>query len=153
MVELWLEADLVAAQHQVVFILDYRMEFRVYPGAGAPFGRVMTGQPISNDSQDWHWYLNGDFMVVKVTDAEAAVPVKVIEPKMIVMDLHCLVMVETGASAVPNQPMMERGTGNTMAQLKASRTGRTCYCGSCSTYNQINEWRENLTNPLNLKEL
>ncbi|ETQ75364.1 hypothetical protein P667_3988, partial [Acinetobacter baumannii UH5107] len=37
-------------------------------GAGAPFGRVMTGQPISNDSQDWRWYLNGDFMVVKVTD-------------------------------------------------------------------------------------
>ncbi|HFG4619062.1 TPA: host specificity factor TipJ family phage tail protein, partial [Acinetobacter baumannii] len=42
-------------------------------GAGAPFGRVMTGQPITNDSQDWRWYLNGDFMVVKVTDAEASV--------------------------------------------------------------------------------
>ncbi|MFY6880495.1 phage tail protein, partial [Acinetobacter baumannii] len=45
-------------------------------GAGAPFGRVMTGQPITNDSQDWRWYLNGDFMVVKVTDAEASVPGK-----------------------------------------------------------------------------
>ncbi|EMT96072.1 bacteriophage protein, partial [Acinetobacter baumannii ABNIH10] len=45
-------------------------------GAGAPFGRVMTGQPITNDSQDWRWYFNGDFMVVKVTDAEATVPGK-----------------------------------------------------------------------------
>ncbi|CVI01152.1 hypothetical protein AMPH_12357 [Acinetobacter baumannii] len=36
----------------------------------------MTGQPITSDSQDWRWYLNGDFMVVKVTDAEAAVPGK-----------------------------------------------------------------------------
>ena len=26
-------------------------------GAGAPFGRVMTGQPISNDSQDYRLYL------------------------------------------------------------------------------------------------
>ncbi|WP_109847080.1 host specificity factor TipJ family phage tail protein [Acinetobacter baumannii] len=45
-------------------------------GAGAPFGRVMTGQPIYNDTQDWRWYFNGDFMVVKVTDAEAVIPGK-----------------------------------------------------------------------------
>lgn len=41
-------------------------------GAGAPFGRVMTGQPIYNDTQDWRWYFTGGYlMVVKVTDAEA----------------------------------------------------------------------------------
>ncbi|URM40009.1 host specificity factor TipJ family phage tail protein [Acinetobacter sp. AS23] len=46
-------------------------------GAGAPFGRVMTGQPIYNDTQDWRWYLNGGYlMVVKVTDAEAVIPGK-----------------------------------------------------------------------------
>ena len=46
-------------------------------GAGAPFGRVMTGQPIYNDTQDWRWYLNGGYLlVVKVTDAEAATPGK-----------------------------------------------------------------------------
>lgn len=45
-------------------------------GAGAPFGRVMTGQPIYNDTQDWRWYFTGYFMVVKVTDAEASVPGK-----------------------------------------------------------------------------
>lgn len=60
-------------------------------------------------------------MVVKVTDAEASVPVKVTEPKMIVMDLHYQVMAEIGANVAPNPPMMERGTGNTMAQLKVSR--------------------------------
>lgn len=42
-------------------------------GAGAPFGRVMTGQPIYNDTQDWRWYFIDSFMVVKVTDAEASV--------------------------------------------------------------------------------
>ncbi|MBN6492798.1 host specificity factor TipJ family phage tail protein [Acinetobacter pittii] len=46
-------------------------------GAGAPFGRVMTGQPIYNDTQDWRWYLEGGYlMVVKVTDAEAEIPGK-----------------------------------------------------------------------------
>jgi len=46
-------------------------------GAGAPFGRVMTGQPIYNDTQDWRWYLEGGYlMVVKVTDAEAVIPGK-----------------------------------------------------------------------------
>lgn len=46
-------------------------------GAGAPFGRVMTGQPIYNDTQDWRWYLEGGyFMVVKVTDADAEIPGK-----------------------------------------------------------------------------
>ncbi|MDN8299989.1 host specificity factor TipJ family phage tail protein [Acinetobacter baumannii] len=45
-------------------------------GAGAPFGRVMTGQPIYNDTQDWRWYFIDSFMVVKVTDAEASVPGK-----------------------------------------------------------------------------
>ncbi|CAI3110965.1 hypothetical protein MWMV17_MWMV17_00654 [Acinetobacter calcoaceticus] len=46
-------------------------------GAGAPFGRVMTGEPIYNDTQDWRWYLNGGYlMVVKVTDAEAVMPGK-----------------------------------------------------------------------------
>lgn len=43
-------------------------------GAGAPFGRVMTGQPIYNDTQDWRWYLNGGYLLVfKVTDAEASI--------------------------------------------------------------------------------
>ncbi|KQQ77216.1 host specificity factor TipJ family phage tail protein [Acinetobacter sp. Leaf130] len=43
-------------------------------GAGAPFGRVMTGQPIYNDTQDWRWYLEGGYLlVVKVTDAEAEI--------------------------------------------------------------------------------
>ncbi|MFA3056917.1 host specificity factor TipJ family phage tail protein [Acinetobacter pittii] len=46
-------------------------------GAGAPFGRVMTGQPIYNDTQDWRWYLEGGYLlVVKVTDAEAEIPGK-----------------------------------------------------------------------------
>jgi len=46
-------------------------------GAGAPFGRVMTGQPIYNDTQDWRWYFTGGYlMVVKVTDAEAEIPGK-----------------------------------------------------------------------------
>ncbi len=46
-------------------------------GAGAPFGRVMTGQPIYNDTQDWRWYFTGGYlMVVKVTDAEAEMPGK-----------------------------------------------------------------------------
>ncbi|NUF23610.1 hypothetical protein HUN23_12610 [Acinetobacter oleivorans] len=45
-------------------------------GAGAPFGRVMTGQPIYNDTQDWRWYFTGYFMVVKGTDAEASLPGK-----------------------------------------------------------------------------
>lgn len=45
-------------------------------GAGAPFGRVMTGQPIYNDTQDWRWYFIDSFMVVKVTDAEAEIPGK-----------------------------------------------------------------------------
>uniref|UniRef100_UPI0024DE80B7 host specificity factor TipJ family phage tail protein n=1 Tax=Acinetobacter pittii TaxID=48296 RepID=UPI0024DE80B7 len=46
-------------------------------GAGAPFGRVMTGQPIYNDTQDWRWYLNGGYLlVVKVTDADAVTPGK-----------------------------------------------------------------------------
>ncbi|MCU4709928.1 host specificity factor TipJ family phage tail protein [Acinetobacter pittii] len=45
-------------------------------GAGAPFGRVMTGQPIYNDTQDWRWYFIDSFMVVKVTDAEAEMPGK-----------------------------------------------------------------------------
>lgn len=46
-------------------------------GAGAPFGRVMTGQPIYNDTQDWRWYLEGGYLlVVKVTDAEAENPGK-----------------------------------------------------------------------------
>ncbi|WP_151744893.1 host specificity factor TipJ family phage tail protein [Acinetobacter calcoaceticus] len=46
-------------------------------GAGAPFGRVMTGQPIYNDTQDWRWYLEGGYLlVVKVTDAEAEFPGK-----------------------------------------------------------------------------
>lgn len=46
-------------------------------GAGAPFGRVMTGQPIYNDTQDWRWYFEGGYlMVVKVTDAEAVLPGK-----------------------------------------------------------------------------
>jgi len=46
-------------------------------GAGAPFGRVMTGQPIYNDIQDWRWYLEGGYLlVVKVTDAEAEIPGK-----------------------------------------------------------------------------
>ncbi|WP_337081271.1 host specificity factor TipJ family phage tail protein [Acinetobacter pittii] len=45
-------------------------------GAGAPFGRVMSGQPIYNDTQDWRWYFIDSFMVVKVTDAEASVPGK-----------------------------------------------------------------------------
>ncbi|WP_227063328.1 host specificity factor TipJ family phage tail protein [Acinetobacter pittii] len=46
-------------------------------GAGAPFGRVMTGQPIHNDTQDWRWYLEGGYLlVVKVTDAEAEIPGK-----------------------------------------------------------------------------
>lgn len=46
-------------------------------GAGAPFGRVMTGQPIYNDTQDWRWYFTGGYlMVVKVTDAEADIPGK-----------------------------------------------------------------------------
>ncbi|MCU4634846.1 hypothetical protein KTJ62_00415 [Acinetobacter sp. WU_MDCI_Abxa265] len=46
-------------------------------GAGAPFGRVMTGQPIYNDTQDWRWYFSGGYlMVVKVTDAEAEMPGK-----------------------------------------------------------------------------
>lgn len=45
-------------------------------GAGAPFGRVMTGQPIYSDTQDWRWYFIDSFMVVKVTDAEASVPGK-----------------------------------------------------------------------------
>ncbi|PRO26123.1 hypothetical protein B9W60_18470, partial [Acinetobacter baumannii] len=45
-------------------------------GAGAPFGRVMTGQPISSDSQDWRWYFGSYFNVLKITDAEASVPGK-----------------------------------------------------------------------------
>lgn len=46
-------------------------------GAGAPFGRVMTGQPIYNDTQDWRWYFTGGYlMVVKVTDADAVTPGK-----------------------------------------------------------------------------
>lgn len=46
-------------------------------GAGAPFGRVLTGQPIYNDTQDWRWYLEGGYLlVVKVTDAEAEIPGK-----------------------------------------------------------------------------
>lgn len=46
-------------------------------GAGAPFGRIMTGQPIYNDTQDWRWYFEGGYlMVVKVTDAEAVIPGK-----------------------------------------------------------------------------
>ncbi|MDT1852405.1 hypothetical protein FPK68_20325, partial [Acinetobacter baumannii] len=45
-------------------------------GAGAPFGRVMTGQPISNDSQDYRLYLESYLMVMKITDAEASVPGK-----------------------------------------------------------------------------
>ncbi|MGM1136678.1 host specificity factor TipJ family phage tail protein, partial [Acinetobacter baumannii] len=45
-------------------------------GAGAPFGRVMTGQPIYYDTQDWRWYFIDSFMVVKITDAEASVPGK-----------------------------------------------------------------------------
>lgn len=46
-------------------------------GAGAPFGRVMTGQPIYNDTQDWRWYFTGGYlMVVKVTDADAMTPGK-----------------------------------------------------------------------------
>ncbi|MFV5376183.1 host specificity factor TipJ family phage tail protein [Acinetobacter calcoaceticus] len=45
-------------------------------GAGAPFGRVMTGQPIYNDTQDWRWYFIDSFMVVKVTDADAVTPGK-----------------------------------------------------------------------------
>lgn len=45
-------------------------------GAGAPFGRVMTGQPITSDQQDWRWFFNYYLMVVKVTDAETSVPGK-----------------------------------------------------------------------------
>lgn len=46
-------------------------------GAGAPFGRVLNGQPIYNDTQDWRWYLEGGYLlVVKVTDAEAEIPGK-----------------------------------------------------------------------------
>ncbi|EKL42500.1 hypothetical protein ACIN5098_1119 [Acinetobacter baumannii OIFC098] len=45
-------------------------------GAGAPFGRVMTGQPISNDSQDYRLYLESYLLVMKITDAEASVPGK-----------------------------------------------------------------------------
>ncbi|MFE1971615.1 hypothetical protein ACFMJR_22745, partial [Acinetobacter baumannii] len=41
-----------------------------------PFGRVMTGQPISNDSQDYRLYLESYLMVMKITDAEASVPGK-----------------------------------------------------------------------------
>lgn len=41
-----------------------------------PFGRVMTAQPIYNDTQDWRWYFIDSFMVVKVTDAEAEIPGK-----------------------------------------------------------------------------
>jgi hypothetical protein len=36
------------------------------------------------------------------------------------MDLHYQVMAEIGANVAPNPPMMERGTGNTMAQPEAS---------------------------------
>ncbi|MFH7953202.1 phage tail protein, partial [Acinetobacter baumannii] len=45
-------------------------------GAGAPFGRVMTGQPISNDSQDYRLYLESYLLVMKITDAEASAPGK-----------------------------------------------------------------------------
>ncbi|EKL51685.1 hypothetical protein ACIN5180_1265 [Acinetobacter baumannii OIFC180] len=69
MVELWLEA-VGGGQHQgYLYGLSYGVQ-GIPGGAGAPFGRVMTGQPITNDSQDWRWYFNGDFMVVKVTDAK-----------------------------------------------------------------------------------
>ncbi|ENL6233932.1 hypothetical protein AB5O52_003217, partial [Acinetobacter baumannii] len=42
-------------------------------GGGAPFGRVMTGQPISNDSQGERLYLDGYLQVNKVTDASAEI--------------------------------------------------------------------------------
>lgn len=45
-------------------------------GAGAPFGRVMTGRPVTSDQQDWRWFFNYYFLVFKVTDAEASIPGK-----------------------------------------------------------------------------
>ncbi|WP_025468282.1 hypothetical protein, partial [Acinetobacter baumannii] len=35
-----------------------------------------TGQPISNDSQDYRLYLESYLLVMKITDAEASVPGK-----------------------------------------------------------------------------
>ncbi len=90
-------------------------------GAGAPFGRVMTGQPISSDSQDWRWYFGSYFNVLKLLMPKLRYPEKATEPKMTVMDPHYQVMAETGANVVPSLLMMEHGTGNTMAQLKVSR--------------------------------
>ncbi len=65
----------------------------------------MTGQPISNDSQDYRLYLESYLLVMKITDAEASVPGKGYRTQ----------------NEAPNLPMMEHGTGNTMAQLKASQ--------------------------------
>lgn len=45
-------------------------------GGGAPFGRVMSGQPVYSDSQDWRLYLDGYLIVMKSTDADAEIPGK-----------------------------------------------------------------------------